>query len=124
MVKEENEYRITLIFSSTLQLGAKIQRHFSPKTFTKLYNVLPLEGPFISKKGIVQIFVNFSAGFDKLVRYAEEGSLLYDPRSRSIFLFLESQSYSSLVQLGVIDTKDMQLLKKIPNSGFVKIQKQ
>ncbi|MGB9758270.1 MAG: hypothetical protein ACP5KW_00325 [Thermoproteota archaeon] len=124
MTKEENEYKVTLIFSSTLQLSAKVQRYFSPRTFTKLYNALPLEGPFINKKGTVQIFVNFSAGFDKLVQHAKEGSLLYDPRSRSIFLFLESRSCSSLVQLGMIDEGDMQLLKKIPNSGFARIQKQ
>jgi len=124
LAEEENEYKVVLIFSGTLQLGAKIQRHFSPKTFTKLYNALPLEGPFINKKGTVQIFVNFLAGFDKLVQYAKEGSLLYDPRSRSIFLFLESKNCSSFVQLGRIDEEDIQLLKKIPNSGFVKIQKQ
>ncbi|MBO3768537.1 MAG: hypothetical protein JTT16_04440 [Candidatus Brockarchaeota archaeon] len=123
MIKEENEYKLTLNFSGTLQLSAKIQRYFSPKTFTKLYNALPLEGPFINNKGIVQIFVNFSAGFDKLVQFAKEGSFLYDPRNNSFFLFLESRNCHPIVQLGTVVEEDLQLLKRIPSSGFVKIQK-
>jgi hypothetical protein len=123
MTGNENEYEVALDFSNSLQLNAKIQRYFSPKTFTKLYNSLPLEGPFINKEGLVQIFVNFSAGFDKLVRFANERGLFYDPKSYSFILFLESKSCPPLVRLGTMVETSISLLNRIPSSGFAKIKK-
>jgi len=120
---KENEYNISLNFLNGPKIRVVVQRHFSPFIFLRLYNSLPLSGPFIVKEDVVHILVNFKTNLDKVANEAYEGGFFYDPRLSGFLLFSSKKVWSSLAQVGEVVGEDIKKIKSLQKSGFVRIEK-
>ncbi len=117
----ENYIRIELFFQPGPTLSAKIMRHLSPRTFTKIVTSLPMEGPIRRVGGFIMALLNLNAPFDKTKDFFEKGEIAYQPKTGAICIATERTQAVGMAPLGNVE--DIELLSDIGTGGWLRIRR-